>query len=309
MTNKSTHPRSRGWCFTLNNPTDLQVPREWGGDYCVWQYETAPTTGTPHLQGYIYYKGRKRFEALKEVNARASWRKANGTASQNKVYCSKDDTRIDGPWEHGTIPQQGKRTDILALKDTIDSGASITVIRDLHYSLWIRHQRAVLSDRLYVQRKSANRSRPQVLVVYGPSGTGKTKTVREAFPTAYWLDKPSSHSSLWFDGYEGESTIVVDEFFGWIPYHFLKRLLDYGYCKGQTKGGHVALSATKFIFTSNKHPRYWYKHDIEGALRRRLSDFGELLWIDSDCKWHWQQYFEPEPPVKYQTHLGGVSFL
>lgn len=306
MTN---NPQARGWCFTLNNPVDITCPGQWKGDYVVWQLETAPTTGTPHLQGYIYFRARKRLGGLKALNKRVHWLPAKGTALQNKAYCSKEEGRISGPYEQGELPQQGKRSDILALKETIDSGASIGVIRSRHYSLWIRHQKAVQNDRLYVQRRKANRGRPEILVVYGPSGTGKTKTVREAFPKAYWLDKPSRHSSVWFDGYEGESTIVVDEFFGWISYHFLKRLLDYGYTKGQTKGGHVAIAANRFIFTSNQHPRLWYKKDIEGALRRRIDEFGELLFVDGDGKWSWEQYLQPDPPRKFQSHLGGVRFV
>lgn len=54
----------RGFRFTLNNPVhdDLwyreELARHDAVQFWCFQHELAPTTGTPHLQGYVYLTGR-----------------------------------------------------------------------------------------------------------------------------------------------------------------------------------------------------------------------------------------------------------
>lgn len=116
---------AKNWCFTLNNPTDLEseLLQTYGDDdvraaagiqYLIYQLEEAPTTGTPHFQGFIQLTNRKRFTHLQRiVSPRMTQTVAKGSAAQNKIYCTKEECRIDGPWEFGTpTGGQGRRTDI-----------------------------------------------------------------------------------------------------------------------------------------------------------------------------------------------------
>jgi len=50
--------KSRDWCFTLNNykAIDEAILRQLDSKYLIYGYETAPETGTPHLQGYVYFE-------------------------------------------------------------------------------------------------------------------------------------------------------------------------------------------------------------------------------------------------------------
>lgn len=109
---------AKNWCFTLNNPTDEEtqnllnlIDNNDNIHYLIFQTELKSTL---HHQGYISLKTKKTMETTKMyISDRAHLEKAKGTPHQNRVYCTKDDTRIDGPFEYGTIPAgKGTRNDI-----------------------------------------------------------------------------------------------------------------------------------------------------------------------------------------------------
>lgn len=85
--------QSMRWCFTLNNPTDLEIAglRAHADQvtYLVFGHETAPTTGTPHLQGFVVFTSNKRRGALVNFSARAWYEVARGTSLQASDYCKK----------------------------------------------------------------------------------------------------------------------------------------------------------------------------------------------------------------------------
>lgn len=91
----SKDTQSRRWCFTLNNWTKLERATllhyfEETKALYIFGEEICPTTGTPHLQGYVEWKGGKRFSTLKKLNQRLSIRAARGSRKSNDVYCGKD---------------------------------------------------------------------------------------------------------------------------------------------------------------------------------------------------------------------------
>lgn len=50
--------------------------------------------GTPHLQGYIEFHNRPRFDNIKKWNSRIHWERAKGSRDENIKYCSKDNNYI-----------------------------------------------------------------------------------------------------------------------------------------------------------------------------------------------------------------------
>lgn len=122
---------------------------------------------------------------------------------------------------------------------------------------------------------------PVISIYWGDSGTGKTKKALSEEPDAYILTKPHSNGCVWFDGYYDQKCIIFDEFYGWVPYDLLLRILDRYPLRLQIKGGDVQLQATKFIFTSNKEWREWYPNvDNLSALERRIREFGSVTHFD-----------------------------
>lgn len=101
LENNST-PRARAWSFTLNNWTEDEYHNliNYESTYIIIGKETAPTTGTPHLQGYIRFKNAVRLTTLCAAFPKIHWEPAKGTPEQNITYCQKENN-----WEeHGERP-------------------------------------------------------------------------------------------------------------------------------------------------------------------------------------------------------------
>jgi len=116
----------------------------------------------------------------------------------------------------------------------------------------------------------------EVWCYWGSTGVGKTRKCFEDFPNAYWKTRDPGQAQYW-DGYDGEETIIIDEFYGWFPWDFLLRLTDRYPLNLAVKGSTVPSLASKIVFTSNKHPRDWYPNsryqwDDTNPLRRRFGD-------------------------------------
>lgn len=88
-TRKQISPSKR-WTFTLNNYTgdDIKNICSSNSSY-IFGEEVAPTTGTPHLQGYIEFKNKVRPMGVFN-NSNFHWEKARGTRQDNIKYCGKD---------------------------------------------------------------------------------------------------------------------------------------------------------------------------------------------------------------------------
>ncbi len=269
------------WMFTINNPADDRLPMKWDSTYIVYQKEKGKD-GTVHLQGYVEFNARKRLSALKKVSKRAHWEIRRGTQEEAINYCKKDDTRIGMIiWEKGekaVIKGQGQRSDIKELKRRLDEGATEKELSDEMFGTWSRNFRAI--ERYKRLRVENSRSWPTYTTVYwGEPGVGKSRRAQyEAGENAFWLPKPNGpNGQVWFDGYDNQETVVIDEFYGWISRDMLCRLCDRYPLLVQTKGGAVNFLAKKIIITSNAHPDDWYKKIGLGAMQRRLTEpIGEI---------------------------------
>lgn len=116
--------------------------------------------------------------------------------------------------------------------------------------------------------------KPDVIWIWGPTGTGKTRHVFEEEKenlSDLWV---SSLNLKWFLGYDAQSVTLFDDFREEMcPLFALLRLLDRYPIDVEVKGGHRSLVAKKMYITSNKPPEDVYKaagEDIR-QLRRRIT--------------------------------------
>lgn len=204
--------------------------------------------------------------------------KAKGTPQQAWDYCCKEETRVDGPWSRGERPTgQGSRSDIEGAIAMIRSGKRMADILEAHPVAFVKFHRGLqMAATLLTAPRNPERA-PEIHIYWGESGTGKTRKAVSENVGAYLLTKPNGNNTLWFDGYTGEDTVILDEFYGWVQYDLLLRMLDRYPLRVQTKGGTVEFCAWRFFITSNKPWDEWYPNITNlDALRRRIAEFGHV---------------------------------
>lgn len=258
----------RNVCFTVNNYTDDDIERikSVGWKYLVIGKETAPTTGTKHLQGYGLLLNRTRLKTLRSKFGCPSlhFEERRGTHKQARDYCKKDGDFI----EIGDEPQQGKRTDLEEIAEKIKEGATLKDIAIEHPATYIRNYRGI-SNYKALMTQDYTPSDVRGVWYVGPPGAGKSRKARDENPNAYL--KPQNK---WWDGYAGESVVIFDDLDkGAIGLgHHLKIWTDRYACSGEIKGGTVKLQHDKFIVTSNYTIDDLWGDDEEmcKALKRRF---------------------------------------
>jgi len=253
----TTGTQSRYWLVTINNPRDYRMIELWPGiTYAAWQHEKGEE-GTDHIQGYIVFDKKTRLSALKKLDhGRGHWEVRRGTHAEAKTYCTKEESRVEGPWFLGTDANvkekaQGKRSDLDAVKAAIDEGRDEGYLVENYFGDCAKYFKFFQQ---YKRMKTNQRTfKTEVIVIYGPTGTGKSHHCSVTFPGAYWKPKGD-----WWDGYDGHKVVVIDEFYGWLAYDFMLRLLDCYPLIVPTKGSFASFVAKTIVITSNKHPRDWY---------------------------------------------------
>jgi len=270
---KQMAPRAKCWCLTLNNPeVDCLGFNEDTDEYMICGIEIAPNTGTQHIQAYLMLKERVRFEKIKRRFPTAHIEHAKASPETNRAYCVKDGNYH----EHGVIGQwQGKRNDLLEIKEVIDNEhpqQAYVKIRDNHYGAFIRYRRSLISD---MDTNVCNRREPTELhILWGSTGTGKSRHCLEYDGNGYWKDK-----SDWWDGYRYNDTVIIDEFYGWLSIDTLLRLADRYPFRVPYKGGFYNFVSKRIFITSNHPYQEWWKcldPAREKALLRRVTTIREF---------------------------------
>lgn len=262
----------RNFCFTTFVVTDEKRDTLLALDvgYIVFQLEKCPESGREHFQGYCELKKQMRFNAAKRlIGDNAHLEKRKGSAQEAADYCKKDESRVNGPWEAGSISKPGKRSDLLAVKRMIDEGKSETEVADAHFGSWCRYRKSFAA---YKKLKTENvQVEKEVHVFYGDAGTGKTRRVYDTEGN----DIYSKPDGAWFDGYDDQEVVLFDDYTGDLPLSQFLKLLDRYPMQVPVKGGFRNWCPKRIYITSNLSPEEWYpkaKKEQHRAIARRLKD-------------------------------------
>lgn len=255
--------RHRAFIFTTNNYSEdfLEHLKRLDKKYLIVGKEIAPTTGTPHLQGYIVWKNAKSEEATRKLLPRSRIAIAKGTPQENYNYCSKGGEYF----EEGTKPSQGKRNDLHKIKEAISEGMNIRNL--IEEEVISNFQGLKMAEALMKYIEPTRNWKPEVIWLYGPTGSGKTRQAMTEAPGA-WV---SGRNLKWWDGYDGHENVIIDDFRAdFCTFHELLRILDRYEYRIENKGGSRQLLCKKILVTSCYHPTdvYVTREDIDQLLRR-----------------------------------------
>lgn len=257
--------RSRAWVVTINNYTDEQYEdvKEYISktEYGIVGKEIGEQNGTPHLQIYFRLKNATTFKALKKRFPTAHIAAAKGNDEQNNKYCSKESEY----YEHGTISQQGKRTDLDEIRDIIKTTGRMSDVVMVATS----YQSVKMAEQILKYHEPKRDFKPYVRWYWGAIGTGKTKNAIEIFG-----DEPyytTMETAKWWDGYDAHKCLLIDDMRkNFTTFNNLLRILDRYAFSIETKGGTRQLLANHIIITSCYPPTEMFdtREDIQQLIRR-----------------------------------------
>lgn len=264
--------RGKNFVFTLNNYTYEQEESiknlcDNRVTFVAYSHEIAPSTGTPHLQGYLHHKNALRFDSIRRW---FPWHIEimRGSFHQNQVYCSKQDTLL----KFGTEPL------------TQSDGARMT-----NQERWSAAKEGRFEDLdpehvktyeyIFAKYKPKPISRPTLdnIFIQGPSGCGKSRWAHETFPGHY-----RKGFNKWWDGYMGEDVVILDDM---SPRHteflqdYLKNWTDHYPFPAEVKGGCMMIRPKTIIITSQYTLQELFPEEksVEAMNRR----------------WQWRMYYNP----------------
>lgn len=237
--------RTRSIVFTINrwDQSLVEQLRAYAASECEYMrfgFEIAPTTGREHIQGWLQWSNPRQVGNFWKKFNHAYVAPRHGTVEDNQRYTAKE-----GRWEEfGTPPKQGERADWELARSQLANRKSVREVIDAQPHL-------LPTIRALERYATLSRQPPQdrdvrVLYIHGPAGCGKTRAIHEAYPDAYW--KPEGE---WWDGYEGQPVVVLDDYYSDIRYQQILRVLDRYPLRLPVKGGFVPAEYTTVLITSN----------------------------------------------------------
>lgn len=263
--------RARGYCLTVNNYTeaDEEVFDKVECRYVVVGKEVGET-GTPHLQAYVLFKSPRFFEAIKKLFPRAHIEVQRGTSKQAADYCKKEGDwkeRGEPPKEKAEAAKEGGEENKRRWEDAFEA-AKQGRMEDIPADMLVRNYRTFKEIKKDYMVKPEDADDVTGVWIYGGPGVGKSRTARERFPDAYM-----KMQNKWWDGYQDEEYVILDDFDSKELGHHLKIWADRYAFLAETKGGALNIRPKKIVITSNyapEDPKFGWDAEMLAAIKRRF---------------------------------------
>ena len=135
--------RGRNWCFTINNYDDDMIERlkslESQCVYMVVGKEKAPSTNTPHLQGFVQFLKPKRQNWVKLLLGGNSHLEIARCVEGSIIYCKKEGDYFE-IGSRKNVKKQGKRSELELFKDDVKKGVKdYKTLREEHTEVAARY--------------------------------------------------------------------------------------------------------------------------------------------------------------------------
>lgn len=275
-----TYYRCRNWSFTVNNYTTYPAYFE-GAIWSIQGKEKGEEKATPHIQGFVSFKERKSHKQVMKFipGGWAANKIPHSTFKNNREYCIKEGTDI---FETGAMPEQGKRTDLHAYRDAIKAKTHTRAdLMDDFPAIEARYPNYKTAVRMAYQTNKA--IDVKTYVYWGLAGTGKSTLAYKGYNPDDFYIVDHGGSQVWWNNYQGQGTIIFDDFYGGITFHMFLRWTHRWQCPLNVKCSQTTKQWHTVIFTSNHHPDTWYPNisDMQRkAFNRRLTTVREFTEDD-----------------------------
>ena len=257
----------RNFTITQNNYPDTKLLDEVSCKYIIYGKEIAES-GTPHLQGFISFHNPRaiggvikelpgcHIEVAKTIHPAIEYCKKEGDFTERGVLPMTQKEK-GGSNQWAQIYKASEQGDL----DAIDPEIKFKYAKTIDYI----HDRA--------NKRAKKETLPELLNEwhYGPSGTGKSRTVRELYPDAY-----IKMNNKWWDGYLQEEVVIMEDFNleqAKFLAHHLKIWADHYPFPAEKKGTSMVIRPKKFIVTSNYSIEEAFGGDTTGSLEPILRRF------------------------------------
>lgn len=266
----SGSPQVRRWVFTLFN-LDIDIEKAYNNNiddinYIYTGMEECPTSKRLHWQGFIQFKRTVRRRKLQTIMEQKCWcNPMKGDYEDNLEYCGKQ--KLNNNWfEFGKFVSQGQRTDIDHCHDMLKNGCKMIDLMDEHFGDYIRYHRGFDKAKFLYDGKLRQKRREDLYVelICGETGMQKTTSILNKYgdENVFIYDFGKVE---WWDGYEGEKIIILDDYDNQFPLTRLLRITDKIKVKLPTKGGFTYANFNKIYITTNCtldeiHPNAKPKH-------------------------------------------------
>lgn len=268
--------RKRNYALTFFTEPELLEGETGPLVYLIYGKEMCPKTESVHWQGYAQFNKAMTYGQIKKLfkdnTIHIEIEHEYSTPQRNVDYCSKGSMSselfksLTNPRDHedfgkdaeiiewGELKVQGKRNDIHEIKEKVKDGMNMREIIETTEKLNYQNIKCaeLLMAYLQIPRKLINGL--MVIWCYGETGSGKSHYASQNYPDAY-----SPVSAKWWDGYDGQKSVVIDDIRDDYSYRQLLRMTDVYSYKVERKGSSVEVQFETIIFTCPWHPREFLK--------------------------------------------------
>lgn len=284
--------RVRNVCFTSWSTKPLNELKDWKYNYIVaskefgenqiWDETKGFYEQNWHIQGYVEFKNPTLVKTIRKFDKGIHLEIRKGTPLQASDYCKKetkgilDSYAIDKDisqeeleklrewmtFEDGEISTQGKRSDIDVLTDAIKDGKSMKEVAELNPALYVRSYKGL--EAYQGLQRVKRTTKPIVIWIYGLAGTGKTRYCVDKHPDHYLKDE-----TKWWDGYDQQEAIIIDDFDGKWPFRNFLKLTDRYGIRAEFKGSYIPINSKFIYITCEFAPcHFWQGNEFDQVVGR-----------------------------------------
>lgn len=238
--------------------------------YFIAGEEICPKSGKLHWQSYVEFYKPQRLKGTKTIfnDNTVHIEKRQGTRDEARDYCKKDNKFTEyGTWISG----QGHRTDLETVtQELVDGKKKLSEIMLEQPKIYCQYRNGLKDIAANVTKKNTKSFRElEVVLLSGPTGCGKT---RHAMEEATY--KIQGGDLDWWQDYDGEETVCIDEYSNDVKITRMLALLDGYQVRLNQKGTHSYANWNKVFITTNLKPEELHseaKPAHRDALFRRIT--------------------------------------